>query len=82
MLATAVLVSALTLTAAQDPAGGWLGYARALPPSGKPGQRLTKISARWKNLRNPTPSQSFYSPWFGIDTADNLNLLQPVNPWL
>ncbi len=82
MLSAAILASAFALTAAQDPAEGWLAYARALPPSGKPGQRLTKISARWKNLKNPRPSQSFYSPWFGIDTADNLNLLQPVNPWL
>ena len=79
---SAVLLSFVLGGAAQDPAGGWLGYARALPPSGKPGQRLTYISARWKNNANPRPSNSFYSPWFGIDTSDNLNLLQPVNPWL
>ena len=26
-------------------------------------------------------SRSFYSPWFGMDPDDNLNLLQPVNPF-
>ena len=82
MLFAVIAAAALATAAAQDPAGGWLAYARALPPSGKPGQRLTSISARWKNNANPRNSNSFYSPWFGIDTADNLNLLQPVNPWL
>jgi len=23
----------------------------------------------------------FFSPWFGIESSDNLNLIQPVNPW-
>ncbi len=82
MLSALIAAAALATAAAQDPAQGWLAYARALPPSGKPGQRLTYISARWKNNANPRNSNSFYSPWFGIDTADNLNLLQPVNPWL
>ena len=82
MLSALLAAAALATAAAQDPAQGWLAYARALPPSGKPGQRLTYISARWKNNANPRNSNSFYSPWFGIDTADNLNLLQPVNPWL
>jgi hypothetical protein len=82
MLHTLTLAATLACVSAQDPAGGWLGYARALPPGGIPGQRLTKISARWKNNAAPRRSSSFYSPWFGIDTSDNLNLLQPVNPWL
>jgi hypothetical protein len=30
---------------------------------------------------NPTVGGAFYSPWFGIETSDNLNLFQPVNPW-
>jgi hypothetical protein len=24
---------------------------------------------------------AFFSPWFGIESSDNLNLIQPVNPW-
>jgi len=24
----------------------------------------------------------FFSPWFGIEASDNLNLIQPVNPWV
>lgn len=24
---------------------------------------------------------SFFSPWFGIESSDNLDLIQPVNPW-
>ena len=51
----------------------------ALPPI--KGQRLTYMSATWVNLDNARNSNSFYSPWFGCDTTDNLNLLQPVNPW-
>ena len=41
-----------------------------VPPT--QGARLTYISAKWKVLSNPRNSQSFYSPWFGIDTTDNL----------
>ena len=34
------------------------------------------------NLGVPKQGGAFYSPWFGIETSDNLNLFQPVNPWL
>jgi len=64
---------------AQDPAQGWLGYATATCP---PGTKITHIEAKWNVGSNPRPSSAFYSPWFGVDTSDNLNLLQPVNPWL
>ena len=64
----------------QDPAEGWLGYAQALPPI--QGQRLTFMSATWINLDNAKTSSSFYSPWLGCDSTDNMNLLQPVNPWV
>merc|ERR1719231_508378 len=40
------------------------------------------MEAKWKVPAAPRQSQAFYSPWFGIETSDNLNLLQPVNPWL
>jgi len=33
-------------------------------------------------VANAISSSTFYSPWFGMDPADNLNLIQPVNPWL
>ena len=36
----------------------------------------------WPVGATPKRSQNFYSPWFGIDASDNLNLLQPVNPWM
>ena len=29
----------------------------------------------------PKHTRAFFSPWFGMDPADNLNLIQPVNPW-
>ena len=36
----------------------------------------------WKVSENPTGSRdAFFSPWFGMDPDDNLNLIQPVNPW-
>jgi hypothetical protein len=40
------------------------------------------MDAYWKVGATPRNSGSFYSPWFGSDTTDNLNLIQPVNPWL
>ena len=68
----------IAFVAAQDPAPGWLAYATAKCP---PGTKITHMQAQWPVLSNPAPSQAFYSPWFGIDASDNLNLLQPVNPW-
>jgi len=66
--------------AGQDPAGGWMAYAVGTIPEGK--QRITKLDMKWKVGAEPSRSNSFYSPWFGMDPADNLNLVQPVNPWL
>jgi hypothetical protein len=31
---------------------------------------------------NPTVDGLFFGIWFGIETSDNLNLIQPVMPWL
>jgi hypothetical protein len=45
-------------------------------------QRITKLDMKWKVGGNAKPSGSFYSPWFGMDPADELNLIQPVNPWI
>jgi hypothetical protein len=73
------LATAIAVVSAQDPAQGWLGYAVANCPAG---QTLTKMDAYWPVGATPRRSNSFYSPWFGIDASDNLNLLQPVNPWL
>ena len=45
--------------------------------------RITRMQMTWKVGENPTTSSgAFYSPWFGMDPSDNLNLIQPVNPWL
>jgi len=63
---------------AQDPANGWLGYATGTNPGGG---RISFMEAYWKCGATPRQSSSFFSPWFGIETSDNLNLLQPVNPW-
>jgi hypothetical protein len=63
----------------QDPAGGWMGYATATNPGGG---RITYIEATWINGNNPKSGGAFFSPWFGIEASDNLNLIQPVNPWV
>jgi len=42
---------------------------------------ISFIEAYWKCGSNPPKSSAFFSPWFGLDTTDNLNLIQPVNPW-
>ncbi len=47
----------------------------ANPPSA--GQRITYIEAQWTVLGIPSQGGAFYSPWFGIETSDNLNLYQP-----
>jgi len=73
-----LVVLAVSVTA-QDPADGWLGYAKCVAPSGY--HNITRIEATWKNLHNPSKGGCFQSPWFGIETSDNLNLVQPVNPW-
>lgn len=65
--------------AGQDPAEGWMAYAVGSIPAGK--ERITKLDMKWKVGAKATSSNSFYSPWFGMDPADNLNLVQPVNPW-
>jgi hypothetical protein len=79
MRVTLSLLASLLSVAAQDPAQGWLGYAVANCPAGT---TLTLMDAYWPVGATPKRSQSFYSPWFGIDASDNLNLLQPVNPWM
>ena len=63
-----------------DPAQGWLGYALAQDPTGE-NRRITFIEAYWAVCDDPKVSGAFFSPWFGIETSDNKNLIQPVNPW-
>jgi len=72
------LISFILMVSSQDPAPGWLGYATAQCPAGT---KITHMEALWKVGALPIPSGAFFSPWFGIDTSDNMNLLQPVNPW-
>lgn len=79
MLPILLISSLLFLTLAQDPADGWMAYAVGRLPSTY--QRITRLEMTWTVGRNPSPSNSFFSPWFGMDPADNLNLIQPVNPW-
>eukprot|EP01064_Diplonema_japonicum_P017035 TRINITY_DN2509_c0_g1_i1.p1 TRINITY_DN2509_c0_g1~~TRINITY_DN2509_c0_g1_i1.p1 ORF type:complete len:223 (+),score=79.33 TRINITY_DN2509_c0_g1_i1:41-709(+) len=75
----AVFFALLGCAAAQDPPQGWLGYATGTNPAGG---RITHAEAKWKVLDEPKEGGCFYSPWFGIETSDNLNLFQPVNPWV
>lgn len=70
------LLAAAVAVSAQDPAQGWLGYAKAVSPTGA--GRISYIEATWVNGGNPKQGGAFYSPWFGIETSDNLNLFQPV----
>ncbi len=37
---------------------------------------ITFMEARWKVPSNPARGGAFYSPWFGIESSDNLNLIQ------
>eukprot|EP01083_Nonionella_stella_P095923 269423_1 len=76
-----ITVANILMTKAGDPASGWLGYALGKNPNGG-NAPITFIEAWWTNLQDPAIQNCFYSPWFGIETSDNLNLLQPVNPWM
>ena len=74
------LIAICSLAAAQDPASGWLGYAMGVHPNDS-SAIITYIEATWRVPENPKVNGAFYSPWFGIESSDNLNLIQPVNPW-
>lgn len=75
----ALFASAMALVAAEDPASGWMGYARGTIPNGT--ERITKLEMTWTVPSEGPRSIAFYAPWFGMDPIDNKNLLQPVNPW-
>eukprot|EP01084_Bolivina_argentea_P320400 555908_1 len=64
----------------QDPAGSWLGYAKAVKANNTD-EIITRIDVYWKNANNPTRSGCRFCPWFGIESSDNENLIQPVNVW-
>jgi len=66
---------------AQDPAEGWMGYATTHDPI-NPVNRITYIEAKWVVPADPKVDGAFFSPWFGIESTDNLNLIQPVGPFL
>lgn len=81
MMRFAALVALLVAcVAAKDPAQGWQGYATATNPAGGDAV-ITRASAYWTVPSNPLVQGAFFSPWFGIESSDNLNLIQPVNPW-
>ena len=44
-------------------------------------ERITKLEMTWTVGAEPRRSRAFFSPLFGMDPDDNLNLVQPVNPW-
>ncbi|KAJ9472250.1 hypothetical protein DIPPA_29006 [Diplonema papillatum] len=76
---TLPLLALVAGVACQDPAQGWLSYAKGVNPDGE--GIITRAEAKWTVLDAPKADGCFYSPWFGIETSDNLNLFQPVNPW-
>ena len=59
-------------SASHDPRGG-AGPCRR--------ERITRLEMTWTVGQAPTWSWAFFPPWFGMDPADNLNLIQPVNHW-
>jgi len=79
MRVLAVVASLIGSCTAQDPAHGWMAYAVGSLPSSV--ERITRLEMTWTVPAKAKRSFAFYSPWFGMDPADNLNLLQPVNPW-
>jgi len=79
MFKSVCLLACLALVSAQDPANGWMAYAVGALPAKY--TRITKLEMTWKVGADARRSSAFYSPWFGMDPADNLNLIQPVNPW-
>ena len=73
------MLALLIGVAAQDPAHGWMAYAVGKMPSEH--ERITRLEMTWTIGARPRRSRAFFSPWFGMDPDDNLNLVQPVNPW-
>ena len=74
-----ITLATLAVTKAQDPAGGWMAYAVGEVPDSV--ERITRLEMTWTVGAEPRHSRAFFSPWFGMDPMDNLNLIQPVNPW-
>eukprot|EP01084_Bolivina_argentea_P271777 462528_1 len=76
-----VFVAVISCVISQDPASSWLGYGKAVKPNNTDDEIITRIDVYWKNCDNPTRSGCRFCPWFGIESSDNLNLIQPVNVW-
>lgn len=74
-----LVASLIAVVSGQDPAGGWMAYAVGSIPTNF--ERITHLEMTWTVGENAKSSGAFYSPWFGMDPSDNLNLIQPVNPW-
>ena len=53
-----------------------MAYAVGAIPEGK--ERITRLEMTWTISDEASRSRAFYSPWFGMDPGDNLNLIQPV----
>lgn len=73
------VLGSIAAVEAQDPATGWMAYAVGTVPAST--ERITRLEMTWKVGAKPKNSMAFFSPWFGMDPSDNLNLIQPVNPW-
>jgi len=42
---------------------------------------FSKTEAKWVVLDEPKVPGAYVTPWFGIESSENMNLIQPVNPW-
>ena len=74
------MLALVVAAAAQDPAHGWMAYA--VGSIDEKHERITRLEMTWTVGAEPEHTRAFFSPWFGMDPADNLNLVQPVNPWM
>lgn len=57
----------------------WLGYVTATASGSS---RVTHAEAKWKAISAPaSPAlDAYYARWFGIETADEENVIQCANP--
>jgi len=81
-LRVACLAACVGLSAAGDPAPGWLTYAAWTAPKG----RITMLNATWTVPADPKERRAGESGapgwWFGIqNTKGNGALIQPILAW-
>eukprot|EP01084_Bolivina_argentea_P084854 153413_1 len=74
------LVVVVAVVSCQDPGKTWLSYAKAVDPENRTNVIITRMEAYWIVGNIPKTLECYFTPWFDIETSDNSNELQPVNP--